>query len=178
MIAAISYLDTAVSRAEQYAISDAVLCLSKAADFSHRTIYLDSSFHKSVEYYTKLFQYLNSTEVPGLLTDLVYASAYVPYEMILYFGMIKLAKATESANIPFIGGTVYEKHIEAVLLMNEGKAVRALKLLKELSQDNTLPYFMRYRVLCDLETTANQTGDLRGAYVSARKKLELIQAAN
>lgn len=178
MIAAISYLDVAVSHAEKYAVSNAVLDLTKAAEFSHHTIYLDHSFHKSVEYYTRLFQSLNSTEVPSVLTDLSYASAYVPYEMILYFGMLKLSKGTERANIPFIGGTVYEKHIEAVLLMNEGKAARALKLLKELSQDSTLPYFMQYRVLCDLETAANQVGDLRGAYVSARKKLELIQAAN
>ena len=178
MIAAISYLDTAISQAEKYAVSNAVLNLSKAADFSHRTIYLEQSFHKSVEYYNKLFQHLNSTEVPAVLADLSYASAYVPYEMILYFGMIKLLKEAENTAIPFIVGTIYGKHIEAVILMNEGKAARALKLLKELSQDSGLPYFMRYRVLCDLETSANQMGDLRGAYVSARKKLELIQAAN
>jgi len=177
MVAAISCMKTAIAHAERYAVSHAVQSLSRAVEYSHRTIYLDESFHRAADYYTKLFQNLNTTETPAVLMDQAYASAYVPCEMILYFGICRIVKEAETLQVPLLGGTVYEKHIEAILLMKENKAARALKVLKELSQDSGLPYFMRYRVLCDLEIAANLTGDLRAAYVSARKKLELIQSA-
>lgn len=178
MLAAISYLKVAIFYAEKYAINNAVSSLAKAVDFSHRTLYLDDSFHKAAEYYTKLFQYLNSMETPSVLMDMAFASAYVPYDMILYFGLIKLAKETEIVEDSFVAETIYAKHIEASRLMRAGKEEQALKLLKDMIQEGNLPYFMRYKVVCDLENVANQTGDVRSAYVAARKKLELIQSAN
>jgi len=175
MIAAIAYLKSAIGNARRYAISRASMLLAKASDYSHRTVYLGHSFHLGIDYYTKLFRYLNTSEIPPILTELSYASEYVPYEMILYFGILKIARDAKNVTIPFIGGTLYEKHIDAILLMNNGKWNQALLVLKALSKDSQLPYFMQYKVLCDLETAANQVGDIRSAYVSARKKLELIE---
>ena len=178
MIAAVSYLRLATQSAGQYAINRASSFLTKANDFSHRTAYLDHSFHQATEYYAKLFKSLHSAEIPSILTDLSYASVYVPFEMILYFGVIRSAKDIKNKKYPFPSGTLYEKHIEAIRLMNEGAWPSALPLLKMLAKDSTLPYFMQYRVLCDLEIVSNNTGDLRGAYVSARKKLALLEAVN
>ncbi len=178
MIAATSFLKNAILRAQEYALSSAFSLLYKANDFSHRTVYPDQSFQLAVEYYSKLFRCLNTAEIPPVLADLAYASSYVPYEMILYFGILRTTKDNRVLHAPFPSGTLYEKHIEAIHLMNEQKWHSALLPLKELVKDAALPYFMRYRVLCDLETASNQTGDLRGAYVAARKKLELLESVD
>lgn len=178
MICAISYLKSSIRNAEKYSINRASELLTKADEYSRRTVYLNGTFRLGIEYYSKLFRCLNSTDIPPILTDLAYASDYVPFDMILYFGIARPARETQNVTIPFIGGTVYGRHIEAILLMNNNKWHSALLLLKELFKDSTLPYFMRYRVVCDLETAANRTGDLRSAYVAARKKLELIEASH
>ncbi len=176
MIGALSYIKTAVVYAEQYGMSRAALCLSKATEHSNKTIYLDDSFFRAVAYYRELFRCLNTEDIPALLTDLNYASPLVPSDMILYFGILKLSRETPTSNIPFLTGTVYEKHIQAVLFMHEDNYGKALTQLKLLTRDTALPYFMRYKVFCDLESAAEKTGDLRSAYVAARKKLELLKS--
>lgn len=178
MIGAVSHLKYALEKAKQYAIGQASDELSRAADFSKHTVYLDHSFHRTIEYYTVLFRNLNTTETPSLLADLTYASSFVPHEMILYFRIMRSARDLKGPSVPLLNGTLYEKHIGAVVMMNAGQWEGALKLLKELSTDSDLPYFMQYRVLSDLENASNEAGDLRGAYVSARKKLELLETAN
>jgi hypothetical protein len=95
--------------------------------------------------------------------------------MIIYFGIIRTMKENKPVQYPFPIDTPYEKHIQAIRLMGERKWHSAILLLKELVKDTDLPYFMRYRVLCDLESVSDQTGDLRSAYVAARKKLELLE---
>lgn len=178
MICAVSSLRLAICKMEQYALSGASLSLVRAAEYARKTIYLDSTFSQSVKYYDTLLQYLNETEIPPSLIDLSSASAYVPSDMVLYFGILKLSQTSAALSLPFAGGTPYGKHIEAVMLLHEDRAARALKLLKELTADDGTPYFMRYRVLCHLETAANAAGDLRAAYVAAKKKLELLHKAS
>ncbi len=176
MISAVSFLKSALQCASRYELSKAHLCLAKAAEYANRTMYLDSSFRHSLEYYTKLFRCLNTTEIPETLTDLSYASPSVPHEMILYFANMALMRAGHTHIIPFLGGTVYERHLLVGLMISEEQYGKALPLLKELTRDADLPYFMRFRVYSDLEIAAEKTGDLRSAYVAARKKLELLGA--
>ncbi len=175
MIGAVSYMKAAVLYAERYAMSRASHCLSRASYYSNKTLYLDPSFYQALLYYTELFRSLNTDEIPEVLTDLAHASPMVPYEMILYFGILKRARRLSVPIAPYLNGTVQEKHIQAVMLMHEESYGKALVLLKALTQDASLPYFMRYRVYNDLESVSEKTGDLRSAYVSARKKLELMQ---
>ncbi|MBE6599546.1 MAG: helix-turn-helix transcriptional regulator [Ruminococcaceae bacterium] len=178
MIAATANIKTAIRCAGRYELNRAAVHLMKAADYSNKSIYLERSFFRAVEYYTLLFKNLNSEETPALLADLAYASPLVPHDMILYFSLLRHTESMTSAAVPFLHGTVCEKHIEAILMMKEEKWARALKILKSLIQDEALPYFMRYRVLCDLENASNKMGDMRVAYVSARRKLELLKSTD
>ncbi len=175
MLASVAFLKRAIQCAEEYSLTRALSLLNKANDFSHRTIYTERSFHMALEYYSKLFRSLNTVEIPSVLADLSYASSHVPYEMIIYFGIVRTMKENKPVQYPFPIGTPYEKHIDAIRQMSDRKWHAALLLLKELVKDTDLPYFMRYRVLCDLESVSDQTGDLRSAYVAARKKLELLE---
>ena len=66
------------------------------------------------------------------------------------------------------------RHIRAVRFLADGRTLEAGKILRELSLDPTLPYYMKYRVLSGLEESANSIGDFRTAYSASRRKLELI----
>ena len=63
---------------------------------------------------------------------------------------------------------------DQIILPGVGAYEDAAKKLRELSLDSSLPYYMQYKVLGDLESAANAVGDINLAYSSSRRRLELI----
>ncbi|MGN1346691.1 MAG: hypothetical protein ACI4V1_07890, partial [Eubacteriales bacterium] len=95
--------------------------------------------------------------------------------MIQYFSALASIKNAEERTGPLPSDEHSTRHLHALSLLADGKTAEAVKILRELSLDPTLPYYMKYRVLCGLEESATALGDFRLAYSSSRRKLELIE---
>ncbi len=175
-LAAISYLHTARESAETLDLGQALKDLTNARSYADRSIYADNSFDNALRFYGELFRTICSDAVPELLRDYGMCGTYVPVPLVRYFNA--LAENT-SDSIPYFPAghetEYYVKHIRAVSLMSDGRTADAMKLFRELSADPALPYYMRYRILCGLEHSADIAGDFRLAYNASRRKLEMIE---
>lgn len=176
-LAAISCFHTALESAESTLLSDANAFLKQARSYAEKSIYTDSCFYAALDFYGELFRSVCSDVIPDSLCDYRGCGPFVSVSMIRYFRLLKHSGSPADR----VGGELfpddprYEKHIRAVLLLSDGKNQEAGKILRELSLDPTLPYYMKYRVLSGLEESANITGDFRTAYSASRRKLELIE---
>ena len=152
--------------------------LKLAQDWSQKTVYAGDDLKKSLLFYKEFFPLLPaSLEFPERLTDLRYASSYVPAEMLLYLGALRLISRGGITGKEFSKDTYAARHLQALLAISSNRTDTAVRLLRELAQDNALPYYMRYRVFTDLEEAAGLTGEYRVAYMAARKKLDLLENA-
>ncbi len=179
-LAAISYLHTARESADALDLEQAMKDLTSARSYADRSIYADGSFDNALRFYGELFRTICSDAVPELLCDYGMCGAYVPVPMIRYFSALADSPSdSDSGNSlysQYIPETIfYAKHIRAVSLLNDGRTADAMKLFRELSADHALPYYMKYRVLCGLERSADIAGDFRLAYNASRRKLEMIE---
>ncbi|MBQ4605548.1 MAG: hypothetical protein IJB15_02510, partial [Clostridia bacterium] len=77
----------------------------------------------------------------------------------------------------FARDTCAARHMQALIALSSNRTDAAVRMLRDLAQDNDLPYFMRFRVYSDLEEAAGNTGEYRIAYMAARKKLDLLETA-
>ena len=176
-LAAISYLHTAREAAEALEPSQALKDLANARSYAERSIYADGSFDNALRFYGELFRTICSDAVPELLRDYGMCGTYVPVPLVHYFNA--LAGAESLGTLPASAGSApetvyYTKHIRALSLLSDGKTADAIRLFRELSADAALPYYMKYRILCGLEHSADRIGDFRLAYSASRRKLEMI----
>lgn len=175
-LAAISYLHTALECAEIFDMAQASVSLTYARTYAGKSIYADKSFKNALDFYGELFRTVCSDTVPAMLCDYRMCGQYVPVTMVQYFAALAAVRDGEDTPMKFADGSYYERHLRAVSLLQteEEKMNEAIRLLRELSLDPDLPYYMKYRVLCGLEDSANTVGDFRIAYSASRRKLELI----
>lgn len=173
-LAAMSYLHTARESAETFAMAEAASDLAQARYYAENSIYADENFVSTLEFYGELFRSICSDAIPDRLCDYRMCGSFVPVSMIRYFLALKNVRSGETSAEGFPEEPYYEKHLRASLLLSNEKTQEASKILRELSLDPELPYYMKYRVLSSLEESANVTGDFRLAYSASRRKLELI----
>ncbi len=173
-LAAMSYLHMALECAESFDMVQAAAALTNARTYAANSIYADDSFECALNFYGELFRTVCSDAIPAMLCDYRMCGPFVPVTMIQYFTALSAVKDGEENRIDFAENSYYTKHIQAASLQAKGKTSETIKVLRELSLDPELPYYMKYRVLCGLEDSANVVGDFRLAYSSSRRKLELI----
>lgn len=173
-ILAVAYLNTASDHADALEFRTAFADLDKAEKFAGSSIYCGTEFAKALMFYRELFRSSCSDSIPDVLYDPASCGEFVPYSLVQYFITLRSLKNSESFTSPFQRNSYYERHITALAMLAEDKLNDGIKRLRELSLDASLPYYMQYRVLCDLEDAANLSGDVRLAYSSSRRKLELI----
>lgn len=174
-ILAVSYINLSSDSAYGMDIRNAYTELEKASIFAKKTIYCTGIFSRVLDFYFELYRSLCSDAIPDILCDYSVCSEYVPYDTVRYFIALKYISATSKTSESFAGGSFCGRHISALSMLLDGQTNEAQKRLRELSLDPDLPYFMHYKVLCDLENAANISGDLRLAYSSSRRRLELIE---
>jgi transcriptional regulator with XRE-family HTH domain len=172
-ILAVTHLNKSLDAAAEFDIVTAAERLAAAEVAAENSVYCGSSFQRAVEYYSELYRSLADEDIPVILCDRYNASEYVSHDLIEYFKTVKLLMQGEDVKALFPRGSYFDKHITAINLLMDDRASDALKRLRDLSDDPALPYYMQYRVLCDLENAANITGDVRIAYYASRRKLDL-----
>lgn len=178
LIGAHAGLCIALNSASAYELKTATVHLKNAQEYVQKTIYASEDLRKAILYYKELFTLLPvSQEFPERVTDLRYASGYIPAEMLLYLGSLRLVSRGAVSGKEFPKDTPAARHIQALAALASNRTDLAVRLLRELAQDNELPYFMRFRVYCDLEDAAGGAGEYRVAYMAARKKLDLLENA-
>lgn len=173
MLAA-SFLGTACEFAAALNLRSAMTDLDKAQHYADLSLYAGENFRRSILFYRELFRSVCSDQIPDSLCDQDVCGPFVPLSLVQYFRCLRRFHADESITPEFTRGSYHDKHISALLMMRDDRLTDAQKRLRELSLDSSLPYYMQYRVLTDLEEAANITGDFRLAYSSARRKLEFI----
>lgn len=174
-IMAVAELNLSVEYAAEFNMRAAAEKLARAEVLSSNSIYCGKQFSLAVEFYSELYRELCSTEISHVLRSTKVSGDYVPHEIIDYFCVMKLLYQGEDSQINLPRGSYYEKHATALELYLDGRVAEALKRLNNLAEDSSLPYFMQFRVLTDLENAANVTGDVRIAYIASKRKLELIE---
>ncbi len=178
LIGAHSGLCIALESATAYELKTAAGHLKNAQEWVQKTVYASEDLRKAISYYKELFALLPvSQEFPERVTDLRYASCYIPAEMLLYLGSLRLVSRGAVSGKEFPKDSPAAKHIQALAALASNRTDLAVRLLRELAQDNALPFFMRFRVYCDLEDAAGDAGEYRIAYMAARKKLDLLEYA-
>lgn len=178
LIGAHAGLCIALESATAYELKTASLHLKNAQEYAQRTVYASEDLRKAIAYYKDLFALLPvSQEFPERVTDLRYASGYIPPEMLLYLGSLRLVSRGAVSGKEFPKDSPAARHIQALAALASNRTDLAVRLLRELAQDNALPFFMRFRVYCDLEDAAGGAGEYRIAYMAARKKLDLLENA-
>ena len=173
MLAA-SFLGTACESAASLNLRAAMTDLDRAQHYGDLSLYTGEHFRRAVQFHRELFRSVCTDQIPDILCDQEVCGPYVPSSLVLYFRCLKQLSAGEETAQEFPRGSYHDKHVAALLMMREDRLPEAQKRLRELSLDSSLPYYMQYRVLSDLEDIANTAGDFRTAYSSARRKLEFI----
>ena len=174
MIHALSCFRLAEKAASDYLLREAGKLLDAAQIAAGRSVYCGEPFLKSVGYARELAEAAATDRIPPLLCDFEAAGALIPFLTAAYFFSLRSVK---EGSVPFLTlpkGDPRERHLSALLALRGERPREALKKLRELSLDASLPYYMQYRVLGDLENAANAEGDINLAYSSARRRLELI----
>ena len=168
----LSHFSIAISYAQKFEISAAIRHLRASAEAAQRSCYLSSDFLSAISYYELLFTNLTQKDIPKRLTDIREASSYVPVELILYFSM--LSKDSFNINDTSFTKSEHRKHAEALAAKCKGDYNTSFTILKELSEAQTIPYYMMYHVLDDLEQCADSISEFRTAYIAAKQKMELM----
>lgn len=173
-ILAVTYLNLADKAAGDYNMRSAAEMLATAEGFGENSIYCGKIFSHAIEFYSEMFRSLCSTDIPDILCDHSVGSEYVSPELVEYFRAVKMLSLGEEWHPLFPKGSLFERHTTAIEYYLDGRVTDALKKLLALSTDPSLPYYMEFFVLTDLENAANITGDVRTAYTAAKRKLEII----
>ena len=169
-ILAESHFMLARERASTFALRSANRELDEAERYAAQSVYCHEDFSAAVRYMRELCEASSTASVPAALCDPTAVSAFIPYWTVAYFR----ALAGHEPREDFTKGSHCDRHLNARALLRGERQNEGIKKLRELSLDAALPFFMQYRVLCDLEDAANAAGDLRLAYSSSRRKIELI----
>ena len=168
MIYSKALLHKAISLADGLDTDSAVERLIESEAASTNCEYLGDDFTSACEYYKTLFSYDSKSAIPDSLCDIHAISSYVPADLVMYMRLLK----GENISHSFFRDGCHRRHAEAVSLMHEGKINEAFLILNMLSDDRSLPFYMRYRVYDDLEKCAIEVGEFKAAYSAAKKKLD------
>ncbi|MBQ7599095.1 MAG: helix-turn-helix transcriptional regulator [Clostridia bacterium] len=167
-------LRTSVRLAGRMNITDAVSKLAEAEQIGSRTEYCGNSFRKAIEYYAELFRTVCSDDITDKMTDISACGPEVPSDIVSYFINLKLVRSGDEISrfCPVSG--FHLTHIKAVDQMLEEEYPDSLRALRNLADNEQLPFYMRFRVLCDLETAATAARDMSDAYYASKQKLDMI----
>lgn len=174
MIEALSAFRRAVSEASVYRLRDAGRLLDRSEAAAGRSVYCGESFLRSVRYARELFASSATDLISPLLCDPEGTGPLLSPVTAVYFTALRSTRAGEADVGTLPKGAYGERHVAALLALRGERPRDGLKKLRELSLDASLPYYMQYKVLGDLENAANAEGDINLAYSSARRRLELI----
>ena len=174
-ILSVSYMMTGIHAAEELDMPSAMSDFESAEKASAYSIYCGDSVSRSTTFYRELIRSYVTDSIPDLLCSTSYICEFVPSALIEYFIALKVVKANKLSPFTFSKNSFYDRHISALGLVSDHKISDAQRKLRELSLDSALPYYMKYKVLCDLEKCADELGDIRLAYSSSKRKLELIE---
>ncbi len=174
MILAHSCFRIAEEEAAAYRLRDASALLDAAAEAASRSVYCSDPFAQSVIYARALFEAAATDRIAPVLCSPDAVGGLIPCRIAVYFASLNSVKNGGAPVFPLPKGEHAERHISALVALGGDRPRDGVKKLRELSLDASLPYYMQYRVLGDLENAANAEGDLSLAYSSARRRLELI----
>lgn len=177
-IAAVAFINLSNISADNLELPQAIAQLSRGKHYSSKTIYSTKSLSDAVQYYLTMYRSVCSDTIPAILQDPKFGSEYVPFNLTAYFSLLTASAAKNTENVSYSAAALtpfQAKHFRAIQLISEERFNDAIKILREMSLNATLPYYMKYRVLDSLEAAANETGDFRMAYSATRRKLELIE---
>ncbi|MBQ5355202.1 MAG: hypothetical protein IIU08_04965, partial [Clostridia bacterium] len=169
-------LDDEISmiEARSYRLRDAGKLLDRAEAAASRSVYCTELFRRSTAYARDLFESAATDAISQVLCDFGAVGEFIPFPVAAYFSSLRSLKNGDAPFIPLPKGDYGERHISALVLLGGDRPREAAKKLRELSLDSSLPYYMQYKVLGDLESAANAVGDINLAYSSSRRRLELI----
>ena len=173
-ILACAHLGLAYKAGEDFNVTLALSELETAEKVARESVYCGESFSASIVYYRHLYSYLCTDEIPAELCDPSGCGENLSYEIVAYFIALKSLRAGEDSAFPFPHTAHREEHLKALEFSMDEEYVEAIRRLRRLADDSSLPCYMRYRVLCDLETAADLSGNVRLAYSTSRLKLNLI----
>ena len=174
MLLALSCLRIAEEEASAYRLRDASALLDAAEEAASRSVYCTDLFGRSVFYARALFEAAATDRIDPLLFSPDAVGSLIPCRIAFYFASLNSVKAGSVPLLPLTKGEHEERHISALSALGGDRPREGMKKLRELSLDASLPFYMQYRVLGDLENAANAEGDINLAYSSARRRLELI----
>ena len=176
MIEAVSAFRAAEGKASVYRLRDAQKLLDRAETAASRSVYWGEDCSKSLIFARELFASAATDLISPVLCGLESVGSLIPASAAAYFLALRTVRnGFGSADFPFLTkGEHGERHIAALLALRGERPREGLKKLRELSLDASLPYYMQYKVLGDLENAANAEGDINLAYSSSRRRLELI----
>lgn len=174
-ISAVSFINLSCISADNLELSQAISHLTRAKYYASKTIYSAKTLSDAAMYYTTMCRSVCSETIPAILSDPKFVSEYVPFNLTAYFTFLSASSADCAAYNSVELTQFQSKHIKAIRFISEERYNDAIKILREMSLNSELPYYMKYRVLNSLENAANETGDFRLAYSAARRKLELIE---
>ncbi|MBE6724028.1 MAG: helix-turn-helix transcriptional regulator [Ruminococcaceae bacterium] len=174
LIEAVSAFRAAEEKASVYRLREADLLLDRAEKAAGMSVYCGEGFSKSLTFARDLFASAATDLISPVLCDLSSVGSMIPASAAVYFLALRSVRNGSGAEFPLTKGEHGERHIAALLALRGERPREGLKKLRELSLDASLPYYMQYKVLGDLENAANAEGDINLAYSSSRRRLELI----
>lgn len=172
-ILAYSYMRTSIKASEELDIRAAASDLDRSSYYASRSIYCDEAFTRADTFYRDLIASACTEEVHDVLC--CGSGEFIPVTLPQYFMSLKLIGNGIRSPFSLPRNSFFDRHLSALTMIAEGRNAEGQKRLRELSLDPMLPFYMRYKVLSDLERAADKEGDIRLAYSSSRRKLELIE---
>ncbi len=174
-IYAVSLLRNALMLADRLNLAEALKKLALADETGSRSVYCGTGFRKAVSYYSELIRTVCSDDITDAMTDISVCGSEVPSETVSYFINLKLVRSGEKPSRFCESRGFQLSHINAVDQMLEEEYPDALRTLRNLADNERLPFYMKYRVLCDLETAASAARDMSDAYYASKRRLDMIE---
>lgn len=174
-VLASAHLSLAWSAADALDIRSAAAEIDLAEKYAGDSVYCGKIFAAAAAFYRRLLENLSTDDIPAELCDTSGCGEHLSYDIIAYFLSLKALRSGEENRVMYPRGAYHEAHLRAVEAMMDEDYSEAIQSLRKLSDDPLLPCYMRYRVLCDLERVANLCGNVRLAYNTSCRKLEIIE---
>ena len=170
-----SAMKTSLMLANRFRMEEAEKKLALAEQIGSRTVYCGARFARAVGFYTELYRLVCSDDITDTLTDISVCGPEVDPEIVSYFINLKLVRSGERASRFCVSEGLQQIHINAVDMVLEEEYGESLRALRNLADNELLPFYMRFRVLCDLESASSAARDMSDAYYASKQKLDMIE---
>jgi len=170
-----SHIGIAQNLADRFSLSEAFAELDAAEIAGARSVYCTSTLKAALSYYRTLFRSLATDSIPDELCDFSGCGEFLPPETVAYFISLRAIRSggVNELSLPL---TLHQnEHIHALELSVDEQYPEALRRLRILSDTAELPSYMLFRVLSDLESTAEASGNVRLAYSATKRKLAVVE---